>query len=288
MGNLNTYDSTYQQAIFATEQLLFRYKSYIADMDSEDIILSKVNFNDLIYRTENLVNGLKQQKVRYKFDKMSKVEFDALISNSLLGKPTQIVTVGYNHKLSDLDTLQSLSEQYSIEISELLNFNKITNQNFEDLKEQSGILQIPTIVNLKSKTVYNDLSITGSHSEKNAWGVDWSNDIEYDPDTEDIKIIDNEATLIQGMQNAFGEKGDIPGSPDHVIELEIGSDLDTDLYDIMVIAQLESKLLRDKRIRRVDDILIETESGAKRIKVYVTPINSENPIATTVKEVPIK
>ena len=288
MGNLNTYDSTYQQAIFATEQLLFRYKSYIADMDSEDIILSKVNFNDLIYRTENLVNGLKQQKVRYKFDKMSKVEFDALISNSLLGKPTQIVTVGYNHKLSDLDTLQSLSEQYSIEISELLNFNKITNQNFEDLKEQSGILQIPTIVNLKSKTVYNDLSITGSHSEKNAWGVDWSNDIEYDPDTEDIKIIDNEATLIQGMQNAFGEKGDIPGSPDHVIELEIGSDLDTDLYDIMVIAQLESKLLRDKRIRRVDDILIETESGAKRIAVYVTPINSENPIKAPIKEVPIK
>ncbi len=288
MSNLNTYDSTYQQAIFAAEQLLYRYKSYIANMDSEDVILSKINFNDLIYRTENLVNGLKQQKVRYKFDKMSKVEFDALISNNLLGKPTQIVTVGYNHKLSDLDTLQSLSEQYSIEISELLNFNKITNQNFEDLKEQSGILQIPTIVNLKSKTVYNDLSITGSHSEKNAWGVDWSNDIEYDPDTEDIKTINNEATLIQGMQNAFGEKGDIPGSPDHVIELEIGSDLDTDLYDIMVIAQLESKLLRDKRIRRVDDILIETESGAKRIKVYVTPINSENPIATTVKEVPIK
>lgn len=288
MSNLNTYDSTYQSAIFAAEQLLYRYKSYIANMDADDIILSKINFNDLIYRTENMVDNLKQQKVRYKFDKMSKVEFDALISNKLLGKPTQIVTVGYEHKLSDLDTLQSLSEQYSIEISELLNFNKITNQNFEDLKEQSGIIKIPTIVDLKSKTVYNDLAVVGSHSEKNAWGTDWSNEIEYDTDTEDIKIIDNEATLIQGIQNAFGEKGDIPGYPDHVIELEVGSDLEPELYDLMVMAQLESKLLRDKRIRRVEDISINTESGAKRIAVYVTPINSENPIKAPIKEVPIK
>lgn len=288
MEKLNTYDSTYQSAIFAVEQLLYRYKSFIVDFDADDVVLSGIDYNTLIYKTEKMLDGLKQQKVRYKFDKMDKSEFDALISNSLLGKPTRIVTVGYEHKLSDLDTLQSLSEQYSIELSELLSFNRMTNQQFEDMKEQNSVIKIPTIIDLQSKTVYNDLSVMGSHSEKKAWGVDWSNDIEYDPETEDVKIIGNEATLIQGLQNAFGEKGDIPGFPDHVIELEIGSDLDTDLYDLMVIAQLQSKLLVDKRIRKVDDVIIETGQGSKKITVFITPINSENPLKATIKEVPIR
>ena len=287
MNNLKSYQTTYEDAIRAAEQLLYRYKSFMVGLDSDDITLSEVNYNDLLYKLENIINGLKIQKIRYKFDRMSKEEFDALISNDLLGKPTKIVTVGYEHKLGDLDTLQSLSEQYSIPINELLMFNKLTNQRFEDLKEQGGILTVPTTVDLSTKTVYNDLAVTGTHSTKNAWGIDWANDIEFDDSTEDIKTLSNESTLLQGVQNAFGEKGDIPGYPDHVIEIEIGSDMDSELFDIMTMAQLQTKLLRDKRIRRVDDIQITTENGAKRMSIIITPINSENPIAPITKIIPI-
>lgn len=287
MINLKTYQTAYEDAIRAAEQLLYRYKDQIVGLDSDDITLTTTDYNTLIYKLENMIDNLKQQKIRYRFDKMSKEEFDNLISNALLGKATKIVTVGYEHRLSDLDTLQSISEQYSININDVLLFNQLTNQGFEDLKEQSAILLIPTTVDLSTKTVYNDLAVTGTHSGKNAWGVDWANDIEYDPDAEDIVVLGNEETLLQGMQNAFGEKGDIPGYPDHSIEIQIGGDVDGNLFDILTMAQLETKLLRDKRIRRVDDIQITTESGAKKITIIATPINSENPIKFLPKEIPI-
>lgn len=285
--NLKSYQTVYETAIRSAEQLLFRYKAQIVGLDSDDITMMEINYNDLIYRLENMIAGLRQQKVRYKFDKMSKEEFDALISNNLLGRTTKIITVGYEHKLSDLDTLQSISEKYSIAVSEILSYNKFTNQGFEDLKEQNGVLKIPTTVDLSTKTVYSELAVTGTHSGKNAWGIDWANEIEYDESTEDIRILGNEGTLLQGVQNAFGEKGDIPGYPDHVIEIEVGSDMDSELFDIMTMAQLQSKLLRDKRIRRVDDVQIFTEVGQKKINITVTPVNSENPIEPITKIVPI-
>lgn len=288
MNNLKSYQVIYENAIRAAEQLLYRYKNELVGLDVDDIVLSKINYNDLIYRLENMVDSLKQQKVRYKFDKMSKEEFDLLITNALLGRPPKIITVGYEHSLSDLDTLQSLSEQYAITVDKLLSYSGLTNQSFEDLKETTNAkITIPTTVDLSTKTAYNELAVVGSHSAKNAWGIDWSNDIEYDADTEDIKLLNNEETLLQGVQNSFGERGDIPSHLDHTIEIQVGSDLDSDLFDILTMAQLESKLLRDKRIRKVNDVIIDTEKGAKRISLTITPINSENPLEVKAKEIPL-
>jgi len=287
MNTLSTYHTIYETAIRAAEQLLFRYKAQITEKDTEDIILSTVNYNDLLYRVENMIDTLKQQKVRYKFDKMDREEFEALVSNDLLGRKSKIITVGFAHKISDIDTLQSISEQYSITVSNLLAYNKLSNQDFEDLKEQSGVIQIPRTVDLSGNTAYNDIMVVGSHSGEKAWGIDWANEIVYDPDTQDIEFLSNQETLLQGVQNAFGEKGDIPGHPDQVIEIQAGSDLDSELFDLMVIAQLQTKLLKDRRLKDIIDIQITTGQGSKTINVVVTPINSEDPLVATIKNVPI-
>ena len=286
-NSIAEYQTVYDEAIRSYELIIEKVKDKIKNMESIEIDLSETNYDDILYKLEKAIESFRKQKYRYIFDRMSLEEFEKVIENVALGRPPKLITVGIAYQVKEKDTLQLISYNYGIPVEDILIHNRMSSQDFEDIKEQNQTIYIPITVDISRQTIFTDLPVYGSQAGKKAWGRDWANEIVWDSNTNDIKVLTPDETLVQGILNGIGFRGDIPGHEDYTIELQIGGDLPDDAYDAMVIAQLESKLLRDKRVRKVENILIDRKEGARYIYVSIYPINSENPIDITPKKMPI-
>ena len=287
MQSISEYYYVYDVAIRECELLVAKYKAQVAALDPEEADIYEFNYDDEIYKLEKAIESFRKQKFRYIFDKMSKEEFEKLLENAILGNPSKLIVVGMEHVIKDVDTLQRISYEYNIPVIELLSYNRISSEDFEDLKEIQGTILIPMQIDLSRRTIYTDLPVFGSQAGKNAWGKDWANEIIWHAENKDIETLTPDETLVQGILNGFGQRGDIPGHEDFTIEIVIGQEIPDDAYDAMIIAQLESKVLRDRRVRKIKNIQIERSAGARFIYLTIIPINSENPIEISTPRIPI-
>lgn len=274
------YEKIFDDAIVQSQALLAKIKAKYKTFDTIRIDLLDTDYNEIIYQLETDIAELEKQKVRYKFDKMSREEFDIVLKNVAEGKPINLITIGKTHKLRMLDTLQLLSVVYEVSIDLLLDYNQITSDAFDDLKEANGTIQIPIVIDITKRTRYSDLPVFGSVNGKECWGSDWENEITLL--NGDIRILGNQATLIQGINNRFGEYGSIPGYESETIDLDWGSDYSPEIIDTLTTAKLSQKLLREPRIREVANIKIEAEELGKKYTIDIIPINGTESISTII------
>jgi hypothetical protein len=234
--------------------------------------LHNINFDNIIFKLEKVISDLEKQKVKYKFDRMDKEEFNKVLQNVLEGKKTTLITVGKEHKLTDYDTLQSLYDQYNINIDDILNYNKISTEEFNDKKTRGENILIPLIIDLKSSAVYSQLPVFGSIDGIKALGTDATNELVVD--NGDLKIIDGTDCLIQGLINRYGSYGDIPGYESNTIDLDWGSDYNSTMIDLLTLIKVKSRLLRDKRVSEINDVIINSQYNGKIVTVNLNAINT--------------
>lgn len=284
--NTTEQEKIIDNAIAANYLLIEQLENKIKGKSEDEVTLYPINYNKLIsdrYKTRDI---LLQQRVSYLFERMNKEEYDNVIQMQQLGTNPQVLRVDFQHTVKDYETLQKISYDYGISVPDILLHNNITSDDFEDLKLINGTIKIPTTINPNNNQL-TEILVIGSQAGTNAWGVDWGNKIEWDDDTEDIKILSREDTLKQGLNNSFGEKGDIPGHEDYTIEIQISTDLTGELYDSMLIAQLEIKVLQDKRFKKVEDIQLIPVQGGRIAKMIVIPVNVLNPLQPIKTDIPV-
>jgi len=276
MASITEYKKGFDIAIKAAEQLLFNIKDKISNFDPVDAELNDIDYDGIIYNLEQQINEFHKHRVRYRFDKMSEEEFDLMLKNTAEGKPITLITIGLNHKLNKYDTPQSLIVQYGVTLEDILEYNKITLEELDDKIELNVTIKIPISINLKESTVYSEIPVFGSHRGSQAWGTDWENEISIDATTGDIKVLNNTDTLIQTIQNRFGEYGDIPGYEDQTIDFGWGEDIPRDLIDGMTLAKISQQFSIDKRIKEIVDIIItDASSISKIVTIKLLPVNSD-------------
>jgi len=282
MISILEYDKAFDTGLSTARKILETVKYQIEQLDDEDRDLALVNYDQTIFTLETNIADIEKLKVRYIYDKMDREEFNLILKNIAEGKPATVITVGREHKLRTLDTLRLLNVLYNTTVEELLSYNRLTVSEFDELKEINGIIYIPTIVNLQDRSTYSNLPVFGSVNGDKALGTDWFNEIEADS-SGDIRAMGNIETLQQGIENRFGEYGDIPGYEQDSIDLDWGRDYDSELIDLMTVVKISNKLLRDARIVKVEDVKITTNGLGKEVKVYVTAINGTDTIEALIK-----
>ena len=282
---ITEYEKIVDNAIALNYLLIDEFEQRTKNLSDDETILSTVNYNKLVYDRYNVNDLLFQQRVSYLFEKMSREEFTDFIQMRELGTNPKILRVNFSHTVKDYDTLQKIASDYNVDVKDILLHNNITVEQFEDLKIINGTVKIPTTINPDNNQI-TDVLVVGSQAGTNVWGVDWGNEITWNDETDDIVILSQENTLRQGLKNSFGEKGDIPGHEDYTIEVQIGTDITGDIYDAMLMAQLETKILQDKRFKKVEDIVITPTSGGRMATITVTPINVTNPLKPIPTDIP--
>lgn len=274
MDFITQYEKKFDDAIAQIQNLIFKFKNQIKDMDELSVDLHPTNYDDLIYQLEGTLFSLKKSKKQYWFDRMSKEEFGKVLQNIMEGKPPKLITLTKDYKVTAFDTIHSVAIKFGITVQSILDYNKISDSDFENLKEINATIKIPTHVNIKDQTVYDNLLVFGSQSGKNAWGKDWANDIVFKEG--DIEVLDNDQTLKQGLLNRYGDFADIPGYENQTIELPIGSDYPPDLISNMLAVGLSVQFERDPRVREVKNVIVEETDLGKKIKVVILPINQDS------------
>jgi LysM repeat protein len=277
MDFITQYEKKFDDAIAQIVNLIFKFKNEIKTLDDFAIDFNPTNYDDLIYQLEGTLFSLKQKKVQYRFDRMSREEFAKVLQNVSEGKPPKLITLTIDYKVTAFDTLQSISLKYGVTVQSILDYNKTNDVDFETAKELNSTIKIPQQVDLKEKSIYDGLLVFGSQSGRNAWGTDWANGIVFE--NGDIKVLDNEQTLKQGLLNRYGDYGDIPGYEDQTIELPIGSDYPPDLVSNMLAVGVDVQFRRDPRVKDVLDVVVSDNSfEGKSVSVKILPINEEVPI----------
>lgn len=276
------YEKIFDDAIVQSQSLLAKIKRKYKTFDSINIDLLDTDYNEIIYQLETDIAEFEKQKVRYKYDKMSREEFNIVLKNVAEGKPTNLITIGKEHKLRTLDTLQLLSVIYQVSVDILLDYNQLTSDEFDDLREYNGTIQIPIVIDIKERTRYSDLPVFGSVNGKDSWGTDWENEITLL--NGDVRVLDNENTLTQGISNRFGDYGSIPGYENETIDLDWGRDYSPEIVETMTVAKLSQKLLREPRVREVSNIKVESEELGKKYTIDILPINGTESISTIIND----
>jgi hypothetical protein len=287
MMKITEYTKAYDLAISAIDTFIEKIYGLMSNMTEDEIILSAENYPQIIHDLYAQRVMYVQLRVRYLFDKMSKQEFEKLIQSQQTGLGTRSLTVDYEHVIKDYETPQKIATMYGITVPEIFLYNNINIEQFDDLKERNGVIKIPTTINPDDNSKFTDLAIYGSVAGNNAWGVDWSNDVKWNDEKGDFEKLSKEETLNQGLLNFIGSVGDIPLYPETTIEVQVSTDLPADAFDALVIAQLENKIPKDVRYKKVTNVQVQRVSGGRKIYITVLPINLENPLKPVEKVIPL-
>lgn len=279
---ITEYEQIYADAIEKTKKVLYGILDQISGKDDVDVDLADTNYDFLVWTLERQIADFEKLKVRYRFEKMDREEFDVILKNIAEGKPIDVITVSKEHRVRSVDTLQLLSDVYGISVEKILKYNQINPSDFEERSLINATIQVPVIVNIKERNQYAELPVFGSLNGRKAWGTDWPNSLQIK--NGDIEVLDNEKTLAQGILNRFGQYGDIPGHEEYLIDTGWGGDYPAELKSSLDVVKLSEKVLLDKRIKKVDDVQIEEFSTGLIIRIYSTPINGTKPLEVIIKD----
>ena len=164
---LTEYSKIYDDAITAIDNLIEIIREKTIGLTEDEIILSSENYyqilNDLYEQRKIYV----QLRVRYLFDKMGKSEFERIIQSQEAGVNSRLLTVDYLHTIKDYETPQKVASLYGIDVGELFLYNAITIEDFDDTRERSGQIKVPTTINLDDNSKFTDLAVYGSVAGQN-------------------------------------------------------------------------------------------------------------------------
>ena len=229
----------------------------------EDAELTDINWSDLAYQAWQAELENEIQQAAYKFFKMSKDDFLAVLSGSGNVQSSRIT-----HTLTQFDTLRGLSLKYGVSADDILLANNVNATEFMALSEV--LIPIPRV---PDRTLFPDIPTYGSHEGAAVLGKDISAD--GDVQDGDFKVLDEVTTFKQGILALITTSpGDVPFDESFGATPKFGGDFPPDLTDGMLQIQVLRGLSQDQRIADVDgSIKITRAQTSVTIEMDVRPIN---------------
>lgn len=267
MITINEYYTPFDKAIKQLNILLGKILFAVRDMSEDEIMLHGFDFNGYVKSIEDNIVSLEKKKYRYRFDRMNEAEFEMVLRRDSEGN----LTVALDYQIKQYDTLRSISLEFDVNETTILNYNGMTLQDFWDKRERNEIIKIPKYLKQADRTIYENLAVYDSHSGKSAWGKDLDNNLTVVNGK--LKILSHEETLKQGLLNMMDEYGAIPFFEEYTFDPDWGRDYPKDFLELFTKIKMERRLSLDPRVQEVIDISSQqVESGLKFV-VKLYPIN---------------
>lgn len=283
------YEKLCDLAIDRYKNVLYQLNNSLQSDPEPDNDLSNIDYNDLINTVESNLQYLNKNKCIYKFQKLSREEFNNILQNAIEFQTNSYLTLYKNYKIKDNDTLNSICNDNNLTQDELLSTNNINSKDFDILKENNSTILIPYHLNYNEIQSLNNLMVFGSVSDINAWGIDLSNELKSN--NNDLYYLNNENTLVQSIENKFGEYGAIPGYENCTINLnwthsnnDPTNYYDKDMTDAVNIIKLQNIIASDPRIDKIIDIRIDDVDNGTLITIDLEPIHKNKAKVQIIKE----
>lgn len=225
-----------------------------------------INYSEILFNLNLLQQRIKLLLGASKFLKVSEEQFSQMFE----GKVNRLVEV--THTVTGYDTLMSIAKKYNTTEEKILQKNNILSGQME-----AGVQLTVEIESSKGlNKIYNEIATYGSQLGMNVLGTDLPNELVEDG-IGDLKILTNEETVSQGVQNRIYTKaGDYPLEPSFGIGQLAGSEIiPADLANGMLMLKVVDQLENDLRISEVESVEIEWGGDAMIITAAVKTINNK-------------
>jgi len=224
-----------------------------------------VNYTNERRNVEHQLAHLNQLSQNFRFFKMDRRLYEQLIRSANAGEQGTRWIAAYTHTVTELDTIQTIADQYNAHWQDILEFNDLTSSEIA----AGTIIEIPKAFNPEEAIfLIQDNPVLDSHVGVKMFGRDLPNSFTVDS-TGDLNALSYRETFRQSIQNYVLSE----------LDGNIGYDgLDQDVNFRLLLTRMADIIELDPRIRAVPvsdmEIMEQTGEGVT-IKISIIPKNSE-------------
>ncbi|MCK9209285.1 MAG: LysM peptidoglycan-binding domain-containing protein [Ignavibacteriaceae bacterium] len=254
----NQYKSDLETSLMVVSYLIGNVEANVTDE------FDTINYAEVLLNLNILQQRVKRLLSAHKFLKVSEEEFSMMFE----GKTNRSIEI--IHNVTGYDSLMSIAKKYNITEEQILQKNNVLSS--EIIAGMQLVVEVESSKGLNK--IYEQIAVYGSQIGTEILGTDLPNEL-VENGVGDLKILTNEETVSQGVQNRIYTKaGDYPLEPNFGIELA-GSEIPADLMNGMLMLKIVDQLENDLRISDVESLEIEKAGNALIITAAVRTINNQ-------------
>ena len=233
------------------------------------------NWDDLLWSIQEEINNLHVMGAIHMFERLSKVQMQALFAAQTRGESTGKIIVPIEHALRTFDTLRSLQLEYGVPWQDVLVYNNVAAKDFSS----QATIKIPLPVDISSRA--KNIPVFGDQSERNILGRDLPNELIEDS-SGDLKVLGPEDTFVQAMNNlAQTLKGDLAYYEEYGLDLRVGEDWPSEAYDAAIQLRISQGFQADPRVKALKVLDVLRQGVSLNIKVEIEALQGPAIIVST-------
>jgi len=225
-----------------------------------DVYDTEANYAEILKSLNDRIRAVKRLLAGHSIAKMSKQQFLGTLTNQ---------TAETTYTVKQYDTATSIAQYFNLSLEDLLKRNSITAKDIIPGKE----LIVPAITQDYGTDV-SEIPTFGDQTGKLILGNDAGSSF-AESGIGDLEILTPENTFSQGVINRLKTLAkQYPGEDDFGLDVFIGSELEQDTLNSLLMVKVLTQLALDKRVESVENLEVVRESNGVIVKGTINSIGN--------------
>jgi len=248
MPQLSQYYKEVEKTIFLFDTALNVLENKLSLLPDEDPDLSDNNYSEQIFTVQNAINQLEILDNIHKFEKVTKDQMQYLFSSFDAGLGGGKIVVDLEYTVTSYDTTRTIEQKFNIPWARIQDYNNLSPSQLVPLLK----IRIPLETSI-SQVTNQDIPTFGDQQGNNILGTDFPNELAGDPITGDLKVLSNEDSFKQSVQNYFTMlPGTIPYYEEVGFDPKVSDEYNEQEKESIIQLRIINALSGDARINNVD------------------------------------